>query len=43
MRAASRQSRLASQTGVATWIRDLLLRAVPTRLATRPLAALWHA
>lgn len=43
MRAASRQSRLTSQTGVAAWARDLLLRAVPTRLATRRLAALWHA
>ncbi len=43
MRAASRQSRLTSQTGVAAWARDLLLRAVPARLATRRLAALWHA
>ncbi|WP_440070549.1 FAD-dependent oxidoreductase [Streptosporangium sp. OZ121] len=43
MRAASRQSRLTSQTGVAAWLRDTLLRAVPSRLATRQLAALWHA
>jgi 2-polyprenyl-6-methoxyphenol hydroxylase-like FAD-dependent oxidoreductase len=43
MRAASRQSRLTSQTGIAAWVRDLLLRAVPSRLATRQLAALWHA
>ncbi|MEV4010426.1 FAD-dependent monooxygenase [Nonomuraea angiospora] len=43
MRAASRQSRLASQTGIAAWLRDMLLRAVPSHLATRQLAALWHA
>ncbi|MEV0195911.1 FAD-dependent monooxygenase [Nonomuraea sp. NPDC050691] len=43
MQAASRQSRLTSQTGVAAWLRDALLRAIPTRLATRQLAALWHA
>ncbi|MEV4362138.1 FAD-dependent monooxygenase [Nonomuraea sp. NPDC049625] len=43
MRAASRQSRLTSQTGLAAWLRDTLLRAVPSRLATRQLAALWHA
>ncbi|MGP3921340.1 FAD-dependent monooxygenase [Nonomuraea sp. 10N515B] len=43
MRAASRQSRLTSQTGVAAWLRDALLRAIPSRLATRQLAALWHA
>jgi 2-polyprenyl-6-methoxyphenol hydroxylase-like FAD-dependent oxidoreductase len=43
MLAASRQSRLTSQTGVAAWLRDTLLRAVPSRLATRQLAALWHA
>ncbi|MEV0235975.1 FAD-dependent monooxygenase [Nonomuraea sp. NPDC050786] len=43
MRAASRQSRLTSQTGAAAWVRDALLRAVPSRLATRQLAALWHA
>ncbi len=42
MRAASRQSRLTSRTGVTAWARDLLLRAIPTRLATRRLAALWH-
>jgi hypothetical protein len=42
MRAASRQSRLTSRTGVTAWARDLLLRAVSTRLATRRLAALWH-
>ena len=43
MRAASRQSRLTSQTGVTAWLRDTLLRAIPSRLATRELAALWHA
>ncbi|MDF2709026.1 MAG: NAD(P)-binding protein [Nonomuraea muscovyensis] len=43
MRAASRQSRLTSWTGVPAWIRDASLRAVPSRLATRQLAALWHA
>lgn len=43
MRAASRQSRLTSQTGVTAWLRDMLLRAIPSRLATRQLAALWHA
>ncbi|MEU6789619.1 FAD-dependent monooxygenase [Nonomuraea angiospora] len=43
MRAASRQSRLTSQTGLGAWLRDALLRAVPSRLATRQLAALWHA
>ncbi|MGV9596801.1 FAD-dependent oxidoreductase [Streptosporangium sandarakinum] len=43
MRAAMRQSRLTSQTGVTAWLRDMLLRAVPSRLATRQLAALWHA
>ncbi|MFI7032923.1 FAD-dependent oxidoreductase [Microbispora rosea] len=43
MVAAARQSRLTSQTGVAAWLRDTLLRAVPSRLATRQLAALWHA
>ncbi|MEW1840170.1 FAD-dependent monooxygenase [Nonomuraea angiospora] len=43
MRAASRQSRLTSRTGLAAWLRDALLRAVPSRLATRQLAALWHA
>ncbi|WP_214322603.1 FAD-dependent monooxygenase [Nonomuraea sediminis] len=43
MRAASRQSRLTSQTGVAAWLRDTMLRAVPSRLATRQLAALWKA
>jgi 2-polyprenyl-6-methoxyphenol hydroxylase-like FAD-dependent oxidoreductase len=43
MRAASRQSRLTSQTGAAAWLRDVFLRAVPSRLATRQLAALWHA
>ncbi|MEV6032442.1 FAD-dependent monooxygenase [Nonomuraea sp. NPDC052116] len=43
MRAASRQSRLTSQTGLAAWLRDTLLRAVPSRPATRQLAALWHA
>ncbi|MGK5555866.1 FAD-dependent monooxygenase [Actinomadura kijaniata] len=43
MRAASRQSRMTSQTGVAGWFRDALLRAIPSRLATRQLAALWQA
>ncbi|MET7327121.1 FAD-dependent monooxygenase [Nonomuraea sp. NPDC005650] len=43
MRAASRQSRLTSQTGLAAWLRDTLLRAIPSRLATRQLAALWQA
>ncbi|SEK70755.1 FAD-dependent oxidoreductase [Nonomuraea pusilla] len=42
MRAASRQSRLTSRTGIAASLRDTLLRAVPSRLATRRLAALWH-
>ncbi|KAB8189580.1 NAD(P)-binding protein [Nonomuraea phyllanthi] len=43
MRAASRQSRLTSRTGATAWLRDTLLRAVPSWLATRQLAALWHA
>ncbi|MFD1541927.1 FAD-dependent monooxygenase [Nonomuraea guangzhouensis] len=43
MRAAFRQSRLTSQTGVAAWLRDMVLRAIPSRLATRQLAALWRA
>lgn len=43
MRAASRQSRLTSQTGIPARLRDTFLRAVPSRLATRQLAALWHA
>ncbi|WP_214413184.1 FAD-dependent monooxygenase [Sphaerisporangium fuscum] len=43
MRGAARQSRLTSQTGVTAWLRDTLLRAVPSRLAARQLAALWHA
>jgi 2-polyprenyl-6-methoxyphenol hydroxylase-like FAD-dependent oxidoreductase len=43
MLASSRQSRLTSQTGAAAWLRDALLRAVPPRLATRQLAAIWHA
>lgn len=43
MLAAARQSRLTSRTGVAAWLRDTLLRAVPSRLATRQLAALWNA
>ncbi|MFG1945340.1 FAD-dependent oxidoreductase [Nonomuraea sp. NPDC048826] len=41
MRAAARQSRLTSLTGPPAWLRDMLLRAVPTRFATRRLAALW--
>jgi 2-polyprenyl-6-methoxyphenol hydroxylase-like FAD-dependent oxidoreductase len=43
MSAALRQSRLTSQTGATAWLRDTLLRAVPSRLATRQLAAIWHA
>ncbi|MBN6053793.1 FAD-dependent monooxygenase, partial [Nonomuraea sp. RK-328] len=43
MLAAARQSRLTSRTGIAAWLRDMALRAVPSRLATRQLAALWHA
>ncbi|MEV4835746.1 FAD-dependent monooxygenase [Nonomuraea sp. NPDC049486] len=43
MRGAFRQSRLTSRTGVTAWLRDALLRAIPSRLATRQLAALWHA
>ncbi|GLW11435.1 FAD-dependent oxidoreductase [Microtetraspora sp. NBRC 13810] len=43
MRAAERQSRLTSRTGAAAWARDTLLRAIPARLATRQLAAIWHA
>ncbi|MEU6715987.1 FAD-dependent monooxygenase [Nonomuraea sp. NPDC046802] len=43
MRGASRQSRLTSQTGIVAWLRDTLLRAIPSRLATRQLATLWHA
>ncbi|MBT2224321.1 FAD-dependent monooxygenase [Nonomuraea sp. NEAU-A123] len=42
MRASSRQSRLTSQTGATAWLRDTLLRAVPRRLATRQLAAMWR-
>ncbi|WP_248965612.1 FAD-dependent monooxygenase [Sphaerisporangium perillae] len=42
MRASSRQSRLTSQTGATAWLRDALLRAIPRRLATRQLAAIWH-
>jgi 2-polyprenyl-6-methoxyphenol hydroxylase-like FAD-dependent oxidoreductase len=42
MRAASRQSPLTSRTGVTAWARDMLLRAIPSRLATRRLAALRH-
>jgi 2-polyprenyl-6-methoxyphenol hydroxylase-like FAD-dependent oxidoreductase len=42
MEAASRQSRLTSQTGGTAWLRDTLLRAIPSRLATRMLAATWH-
>ncbi|MBO3750716.1 FAD-dependent monooxygenase [Streptosporangiaceae bacterium NEAU-GS5] len=43
MRASARQSRLTSQTGAPAWLRDALLRAIPQRLATRRLAAMWHA
>ncbi|MEU1728487.1 NAD(P)/FAD-dependent oxidoreductase [Nonomuraea sp. NPDC005692] len=42
MRAASRQSWLTTRTGLAAALRDALLRAVPSRLATRQLAALWR-
>ncbi|MEU4232548.1 FAD-dependent monooxygenase [Nonomuraea sp. NPDC026600] len=42
MRASSRQSRLTSQTGATAWLRDALLCAVPRRLATRRLAAMWR-
>ncbi|NUW42297.1 FAD-dependent oxidoreductase [Nonomuraea rhodomycinica] len=41
--AAARQSRMTSRTGISAWLRDMLLRAVPPRLAARRLAALWHA
>ncbi|WP_204046488.1 FAD-dependent monooxygenase, partial [Acrocarpospora phusangensis] len=34
MLASSRQSRLTSQTGPTAWLRDTLLRAIPTKLAT---------
>ncbi|MFI7615867.1 hypothetical protein ACIBP6_32080 [Nonomuraea terrae] len=43
MRAAGWQSRLTSQTGAAAWARDILLRAIQARLATRQLAAIWRA
>lgn len=43
MAAASRQSRMTSQTGAVAWLRDTLLRATPPRLATKLLAATWHA
>jgi 2-polyprenyl-6-methoxyphenol hydroxylase-like FAD-dependent oxidoreductase len=43
MAAASRQSRMTSRTGGVAWLRDTLLRAIPPRLATRLLAAAWHA
>ncbi|MGN9841104.1 FAD-dependent monooxygenase [Nonomuraea sp. H19] len=42
MRASSRQAWLTSRTGATAWVRDTLLRAVPRRLATRRLAAMWH-
>ncbi|MDF5753595.1 FAD-dependent monooxygenase [Spongiactinospora sp. TRM90649] len=42
VRAALRQSRLTSQTGPTAWLRDALLRTVPSRLAARQLAALWQ-
>ncbi|MEV4894410.1 NAD(P)/FAD-dependent oxidoreductase [Nonomuraea sp. NPDC055795] len=41
--AAARQSRLTSLTGAPAWVRDAMLRLAPKRLATRQLAALWHA
>lgn len=40
--ATARQSRLTSRTGGAAWLRDAVLRAIPNRLAIRPLAALWR-
>jgi 2-polyprenyl-6-methoxyphenol hydroxylase-like FAD-dependent oxidoreductase len=43
MRRSSRQSRLTSKTGATAWLRDAALRAIPGRLATRQLAALWQA
>ncbi|WP_033330370.1 FAD-dependent monooxygenase [Actinomadura welshii] len=43
MRQSSRQSRLTSKTGATAWLRDAALRAIPSRLATRRLAALWQA
>jgi 2-polyprenyl-6-methoxyphenol hydroxylase-like FAD-dependent oxidoreductase len=43
MLASSRQSRLTSRTGATAWVRDALLRAIPSRLATRQLAAMWRA
>jgi 2-polyprenyl-6-methoxyphenol hydroxylase-like FAD-dependent oxidoreductase len=43
MTASSRQSRMTSRTGSTAWLRDTLLRAIPPRLATRLLAATWHA
>ena len=43
MAASSRQSRMTSRTGATAWLRDSLLRAVPTRLAVRLLAATWRA
>ncbi|MEO3823179.1 hypothetical protein [Actinomadura sp. B10D3] len=43
MRQSSRQSRLTSKTGATAWLRDAALCAIPSRLATRQLAALWQA
>jgi 2-polyprenyl-6-methoxyphenol hydroxylase-like FAD-dependent oxidoreductase len=43
MLASSRQSWLMSRTGGTAWLRDALLRAIPRRLATRQLAAIWRA
>ncbi|GGK97176.1 monooxygenase [Sphaerisporangium melleum] len=43
MLASSRQSWLMTRTGAVAWVRDALLRAVPDRLATRRLAAMWQA
>ncbi|MES9536291.1 FAD-dependent monooxygenase [Actinomadura sp. NPDC000600] len=43
MAQASRQSWLTSRTGATAWLRDAALRAIPDRLATRQLAALWQA
>jgi 2-polyprenyl-6-methoxyphenol hydroxylase-like FAD-dependent oxidoreductase len=42
MAQSSRQSRMTSRTGGLAWLRDNLLRAVPSRLASRLLAATWR-
>ncbi|GII96141.1 FAD-dependent oxidoreductase [Sinosporangium siamense] len=43
MEAASRQGWLTSRTGAGAWLRDAMLRAIPTRVATRALASMWKA